>query len=61
MIGEIFAHRDQRAERGGLGVAFCAGTYDVEAREYGYLPPGSFERRQVLALARGPVDDLRPG
>jgi hypothetical protein len=56
VIGEVFAHRDQRAERGDLGVAFCAGTYDVEAREYGYLLPGNFERRQVLALARGPVD-----
>lgn len=56
VIGEVFAHRDRRAEHGGLGVAFCAGTYDVEAREYGYLVPGNFERRQVLALARGPVD-----
>jgi hypothetical protein len=61
VIGEVFAHRDQRAERGGLGVASCAGTYDVEAREYGYLLPGNFEYRQVLALARGPVDGLRPG
>ena len=56
VIDEVFAHRDQRADRGGLGIASCAGTYDVEAREYGYLLPGSFERRQVLALARGPVD-----
>lgn len=56
VIGEVFADRDQRAERGGLGVACCAGTYDVEAREYGYLLPGNVERRQVLALARGPVD-----
>ena len=55
VIGEVFAHRDQRAERGGLGIACCAGTYDVEAREYGYLLPGNFERRQVLALARGPI------
>jgi hypothetical protein len=61
VIGEVFAHRDQRAERGGLGVASCAGTYDVEAREYGYLLPGNLEHRQVLALARGPVDGLRPG
>jgi IrrE N-terminal-like domain len=57
VIGEVFAHRDQRAERGGLGVDCCAGTYDVEAREYGYLLPGNLERRQVLALARGPVDE----
>jgi IrrE N-terminal-like domain len=61
VIGEVFAHRDQRAERGGLGVASCTGTYDVEAREYGYLLPGNLEHRQVLALARGPVDGLRPG
>ncbi len=61
VISEVFTHRDQRAERGGLGVVSCAGTFDVEAREYGYLLPGSLERRQVLALARGPVDGLRPG
>ena len=61
VIGEVFTHRDQRAERGGLGVVSCAGTFDVEAREYGYLLPGNLERRQVLALARGPVDGLRLG
>jgi hypothetical protein len=61
VIGEVFAHRDQRAERGSLGIAFHAGTYDVEAREYGYLLPGEFEHRQVLTLARGPLDDLCPG
>jgi IrrE N-terminal-like domain len=56
VISEVFTHRDQRAERGDLGLARCTGTYDVEAREYGYLLPGNLERRQVLALARGPVD-----
>jgi hypothetical protein len=61
VIGEVFTQRDQRAERGDLGVAHCAGTYDIEAREYSYLLPGNHERRQVLALTRGPVDELRPG
>jgi hypothetical protein len=61
VIGEVFTHQDQRVGRAGLGVASCAGTYDVEAREYSYLLPGNLEHRQVLALARGPVDELRPG
>jgi hypothetical protein len=60
VIGQAFAHLDRRAERGGLGVAHCAGTYDIEAREYGYLLPGNVERRQVLALACGPVDAESP-
>ena len=53
VISEIFAHRDQRAERGRLGIASCAGTYDVEAREYGYLLPGNLEHRQVLERRSG--------
>ena len=52
VIAEVYAHRDQRAERGGLGVACCAGTYDIEAREYGYLLPGNLEHRQVLISPR---------
>jgi hypothetical protein len=56
VIGDVFTHRDQRAERGSLAIANCIGTYDIEVREYGYLLPDNLERPQVLALARGPID-----
>jgi hypothetical protein len=59
VTGEAFAHQDQRAGRGSLGVAFRAGIYEVEARDYSYSLPGGPERRQVLALARGPLDSLK--
>ena len=61
VIGDAFAHQNQRAGHGSLGIAFRVGTYEVEARGYSYPLPGGPEHRQVLALARGPLDDLCPG
>jgi len=60
VIGDAFTHQDYRAGHGSLGIAFRPGTYEVEARGYGYPLLGNPQHRQVLALARGQLDDLTP-
>lgn len=54
-LSEAFEHQDGRSHRGSLGIAFCGGVYEVEARGYGYPKPGKPNHSQVVALARGPI------
>jgi hypothetical protein len=55
LIARAYANQDERAGRGGLGLSSSTGTYDVEARGYGYALLADMEHRQVLTLARGPI------
>jgi hypothetical protein len=58
VMSEAF-EQDARTQRGSLGIAFCGGVYELEARGYSYPKPGKPDHSQVVALARGPIQQSR--
>ena len=52
-MSEAFEHQDARVHRSSLGIAFCGGVYELEARGYSYPKPGKPDHSQVVA--RGSV------
>jgi hypothetical protein len=56
LIGQAFAHQDERHGHSRLGLPSDLVTYQLEARGYGYPRNGNPDYRQAVSLARVPAD-----